>query len=335
MKPEDETTDVPETVAAITVEPPRGDLLREMRELVEARSRPQIVGVRDPISGVTANVVLFRNNEEGTESVEPLGTEVFDDYLDGPRRRRGTAVLTSLASFIDHANRFKDEESAIFACDNRTNPSLTAVLDYHPKNVATADGIGAPPARFGDHRSQFAFPVSDEWTAWRAANSKKMSVSEFADFLENRIADLCEPGEFPLSEAQTAYIDRIGGRDRIATITDLVTLSKGLRVNEHGTFSNATTLSSGEGEVVARVEHTDTNGVPLRIPQSFQLAIPVFRNDDLYVVVARLFYRVNGGGMTIWYECWNIEKTFDHAFTTAAERAAEETGLPLFLGAPE
>ena len=320
------------------VVPPRGDLVKEIKALVEEQSRPQIVGVNDPMTGVTAPVILRRNNE-GEETVENVPIYLFSDYLDGPRRRSGQAILTSLDSFIAHANRFKDEESAIFAKDDRANPSLTAVLNYHGKNVPIEkDGetqIGIPPARFGDHRSYFAFPLSDEWKAWNAGNGVKMSVATFAEFLEDRIADICEPGEHGLSDAQEAFIKRLGGKDRIATVSDLVTLSKGLRVYENGSFTNAANLSSGEGEVVARVEHADANGTPLLIPTTFQIAIPVFRNDDFYVVVARLRYRVNGGAMTLTYDLWGVEKVFDHAFTTAAEKAAEATGLPLFLGAPE
>lgn len=320
--------------ATVTGVPPRGDLVREIKALVEEQSRAHVVVLEDPVSGAKAPMVL-RRDADGNEAVEGIDAILFEDYLDGPRRRAGTATLTSLASFIAHANRFKDEESAIFAKDDRTNPSLTAVLNYHPKNVSTPDGIGAPPGRFGDHRSQFAFPVSDEWKAWNAVNGKTLSLVDFAKFLEERIADICEPGEFTLSAAQEAYIKRLGGQDRIATVTDLVVLSKGLRVHENGSFANSANLSSGEGEVIARTEHTDANGTPLLIPTTLQIAIPVFRNDDLYVVVVRLRYRVNSGAMTFTLDLWGVDKVFDHAFTTAAERAAEETGLPLFLGSPE
>lgn len=312
-----------------SIDSPGGDLIREIKALVEEQSRPQIIGVLDPVSGITAPIILSRDSE-GNETVEALSPDVFDDYLKWPRRRNGTAVLTSLASFIDHANRFKDAESALFACDDRAKPGIAAVLNYNPRG-----GDGAALGRFGDHRSFFSFPLSDEWRAWQAMNGKAMSVPDFAKFLEDRIVDIAGPGEHPLSAAQESFINRIGGPDRIATVTDLVTLSKGLRVFENGSFANAANLASGEAEVIARTEHTDANGTPLLIPTSFTLAIPVFRNDDLYVVVSRLRYRVNGGAMTLQYDLWGVDKVFDHAFTTAAERAAEETGLPLFLGAPE
>lgn len=314
--------------------PPRGDLIRETAKFVGDNMRPQIVVVEDPLSGTKAPLILVRDSD-GDAHVNQLSPTVFDGYTQGPRLRAGTAILTSIQALIDHANRFKDEGSAIFANEDRAKPSITAVLDYSWPNVSTDEGIGVAPPRFGRHRSHINLPLSDEWKAWNGKNGVKMSVADFAVFLEDRIADIAGPGELPLSEEQQKYIDRIGGQDRIATVTDLVTLSKGLRVNENASFTSALDISSGQGEVFARVEHTDTAGVPLQIPTSFQIAIPVFRNDGYYVVVARLRYKVNGGAMQLWYDLWGVDKVFDHAFKMAVDKVQAETELPVFLGAPE
>lgn len=314
---------------------PGGDLIHRVAEFLDSRSRPQIVGARDPVSDVVAPVILRRNND-GDEVVEGLPAEFFDDYLEQPRFRRGTATLTSLTSFIAHVQRFKDASSIVYACDDRTKPSLTAVLDYHPGNIETSEEFEAQPPRFCRHRSQFSFPLSDEWKAWNAQNGVKnaMSLTDFAAFLEDRIVDVAAPGELPLSESAQTFIDRIGGRDRIATPSDLVALSRGLKIRENAAMSESTNLASGEVELTFVSQQTDESGAPLTIPTSFQIAIPVFRNGDLYAVVARLRVRPRPS-LTFWYELYAVDRTFDHAFAEAAERVGEETGLPVLLGSPE
>lgn len=311
--------------------PPRGDLIHAIKDMIEEQSRAHVVCIKDPVSGKTANVIIAPNG-----GITPLPASVYDDYIDQPRFRRGTATLTSLTSFIAHVNRFKTSESVVFGCDDRTKPSLTCVLDYHPANRASEEGIVIAAPDFGRHRSAFAFPLSDEWKAWNEYNGKKMDMAAFAMFLEDRIGEVAYPGEVPLSDAAEVYVKRIGGKDRIATPTDLVTLSRGLKINENAAITNAVNLSSGEGEISFSTEHTGADGQPLIIPTSFQIAIPIFRNSgELDPLLARLRYRKNGGELVFWYELWRPDLAFDAAFTNDAHRVADETGLPVYLGSPE
>lgn len=314
----------------------RGDLIHRLAEFLDKNQHANVIGVRDPVSDIVAPMIVSRD-AEGNQSVFSVAASQFDEYLDAPRFRRGTANLTDLDSFIAHVERFKDEESIVFACDNREKPSLTAVLDYHPANqkIEEADGrIGAPPPRFGRHRSQYAFPLSDEWEAWNQQNNTFMSMADFALFLEDRIVDVAAPGEIPLSDAANTFISRIGGKDRIATPSDLITLSRGLRVNQKNTISNQVNLSSGEGEIMFASDHTDMDGNKLTVPTSFQIAIPVFRSGPLYGVIARLRY-VASPALQFKYELWRVDRVFDAAFKEDVDRVAEETGLPVLLGSPE
>lgn len=314
----------------------RGDLIHRLAEFIDSRSRPQIIGVTDPVSGAEGLVALVRDGDGG-ERVETISSDFFDDYLEQPRFRRGTATLTSLDSFIRHVKRFSDEESVVFACDNREKPSLTAVLDYSPANREFEEGgapICLPPPRFGRHRSTYAFPKSEEWESWNKSNNEFMSMADFALFLEDRIVDVAAPGEIPLSEAAETFISRIGGRDRIATPSDLVTLSRGLRINQNAAISNRVDLSSGEGEIMFATEHTDVDGNKLKIPTSFQVAIPVFRNGPLFGLIARLRY-LPGPPLKFKYELWRVDRVFDAAFAEDAAKVGDETGLPVLLGAPE
>jgi hypothetical protein len=261
----------------------------------------------------------------------PLDPATFDAYRDEPRHRHGTATMLSLDSLIDHVNRFKDGGSAVFADDNRDKPSITAVLDYHHEGES-ADTM----PRFGKHRSVFAFPLSDEWREWTSSNDEKMDMPTFAAFLENRLPDvLYLEFEDDMSEDLERLVNTLGGRDTIATPNKLMELARGLQVNENAVVQETVNLASGEGIIRFQVEHADANGAPLKVPQLFLIAIPVFRNGPLYRIAARLRYRKTAGGLRFWYELWRTDRTFDHAFSEAIGRVKAETALPVLIGRPE
>ncbi len=300
-----------------------GASIAEIRELVAAGQKVQILRAWDPISQTMFPVV--RNGD----AIEKLPIELADDYLGRPRFRAGTATFTALDSFIDHANRFSSPESALFANDDRKNPSITSVLDYHPRGADTYPD-------FGRHRGEHAFPLSDEWQAWMGANGQKMPMIEFAAFLENRIVDVLPyTGDDDLPEDLRKFIKLAGGASAVASPERLVELSRGLTVNESSVLTSVINLSTGEGELMFRSEHADAAGEKLKVPSVFLLAIPVFRHDAAYRIGARLRYRKSSAGLLFFFELYRADFVFDDAFRRGCERAAAETELPLFFGSPE
>lgn len=294
-------------------------VIAEARSLVEDYVRPEFTTVKEPITGVEAPAILTR------AGIQAVPATLFDDYRATPSRRRGTATLLDLTSLIAHVERFKDDDTILFATDNRETPSLTAVLDYHRK------GADADP-RFGQHRARFAFPLSDEWKAWIATNKKPMAMIEFAAFLEDRIIDvLDDAGDLP--EDMQRFVKAIGGN--IASPTKLMEVAVGLKIHEKSNVGETVNLATGEGEISFVSTHTDASGKPLKVPNLFLIGIPVFKNGPAYRLAARLRYRKREGGLLFWYELWRHEPVFDHAFGEALERVRTETGLPVLLGSPE
>jgi hypothetical protein len=301
-----------------------GNAIDEALQAADEYARPIIVEFKEPGTLVEAPAMV------GKDGLVAVPDSIFDDYRDKPKFRRGTATLTDLDSFIAHVERFKSEESAVFARDDRTTPSLIAVLDYHPK------GAGSDPA-FGKHRSAFSFPLSDEWKAWHGKNGARnaMTMGEFAEFLEDRIIDVEHPMDSGFSDERTKdFIDKLGGMDVVATPTRLLELSTSLAVNENAVVRESTKLASGEGQVVFQSEHVDAGGAAVNIPSLFVLTIPVFKKGAYYRVVARLRYRVRPT-VVFWYELWRDDLVFDHAFDEALEKVRTETGLPVLLGTSE
>jgi uncharacterized protein YfdQ (DUF2303 family) len=294
-------------------------VVAEARTLVEDYIKPELVTVTEPITGVQAPAMLTAS---GLKSV-PAST--FDDYRPRPSRRKGTATLLDLDSLIAHVERFKDDDTVLFANDDRASPSLVAVLDYHHAG-------GGSDARFGEHRARFAFPLSDEWKAWSASNKKPMSMIEFAAFLEDRIIDVLDDTS-DLPKDMQRFVSAIGGN--IASPTKLMETAVGLKVHEKSNVGETVNLASGEGEISFVSTHTDGAGKPLKVPNLFLIGIPVFKNDPAYRIAVRLRYRKRDGGLTFWYELWRQEPVFDHAFGEALERVRKETKLPILLGSPE
>lgn len=279
---------------------------------------PKVVELLDA-NGAKRQVLVAQDGAR-IESVKKLLAE----YRDKPERRAGTARLADLPSFIAHANRFRDADSALFAQPSTSAPKLVCVFDYH-RAGATAD------PRFGEHRAEYAFPVSDEWSAWTSKNAKGMSQADFAEWVENRITDVIAPDD--PGPAATAFAAAVGCE--FASPSRLLELSRGLSVRVGTQVRNAQNLSSGEAQLTYVSEHQDERGRPLTVPGAFLIAIPVFRGDAAYKIAARLRYRVREGAITWFFELYRTDLVFDDAFRAACEQAEEKTTLPLYLGTPE
>lgn len=316
-----------------------GDLLRTAVNVAREFPRAEIEYVTDPRTGKLTPVICCDGK------VLTLPPEVFDEYLDRPVRREGTARFTRVESLIRHVNRFSDEDSAIFANDSITQPSLLAVLDYHEAvNIVGTDAtegadesaIAAQP-RFGGHRALFQFPLSDEWRAWTGKDGEPMDMASFARFLEDRIVDV-EAVDDPLTlgEALRRFICTVPNGKNIASPSRLMQLATGLKVHEASVVSEVRNLSSGEAQITFDAQHTDDAGAPLDLPGLFIINLPVFKGSEVvYRLAARLRYRKQPTGIVFWYDLWRADLVFTDAFNEVCERVERETGLPLFYGSPE
>ena len=310
-----------------------GDLLKEAISVAEDHLRPNIASFEDPLSGTRALAIISQ------QGLQPLDRErIFAPFAAKPDRRSGTSRHTRLPSFIEHVNRFKTGDSAVFAIDNLAAPKITAVLDYHePVNIIDEDGNTildtAADAAFCTHRTVYDFPLSPEWKAWMEMNGKAMTQADFAAFLEDQIGDIDQADVSDLSEAAQAFVSKVAGE--MASPTKLIELSRGLAVYENSAVRETRNLSTGEGEILFQSEHVDASGAPLRVPNYFVICIPVLAQGAFYRIVARLRYRKTPGGLSFWYELWRPDLSFTDAFNEACDMVKADTGLPLFFGSPE
>lgn len=293
----------------------------------------KVIPVTSP-TGVEVNILtLPRGDSIVTESIK----KYIDEWRTEPERREGTATMTDINSFIAHVNRFKTSESAIFADSNKSQPGLLAVLDYHEAvNVGEALNLDAQ-AQFCRHRTQYKFPVSQEWKDWNENNGRKMTQGEFAVFIEEHIRDVLVPPTFQgeLSEQDQKLLKDVTLlTGRLAGPEKLMALSRGFAVTETSKVLSVTNLSTGEYNVAFGAEHADEEGQKLDVPSMFLIGIPVFDNGPAYRVQVRLRYR-KGSSVTWFYEMFQQKEAFKDAIKDACQQAEEGTGLPLFVGSPE
>lgn len=312
-----------------------GELLKSAVDVAEEHLRPLVVGANDPRDGTPAHIVI------GKDGAHALSPTIFDAYRQFPLARRGTATLTQLGSFIALVNRFKFGNSVIFAKDDLTAPSLTAIFDYHPSNdgdFLEVDEEPAHPVQNMHHKARYAFPLSVEWQAWFGKDTTPMSMGEFASFLETHIVDVSEDPSAAWSEQAQAFAkaNRANAPESIATPTRLVDLSLKFRIYETAESCEAVNLTTGETQLSFVSEHKQADGKPVEFPKLFSIVIPIFaRSPIFYRIIARLRYRLSNGKPVFWYELWRPDLTFETAFNEALEQVSEQTGLPIFAGSPE
>lgn len=285
------------------------------------------------IERLSATETIYADEEKKIPllAIAPKGKDVFaikpyiDELRDRPERRRGTATLLDLSSFIDHACRFKDENrSALFAVRDPNQPKLISVLDYHDK------GHSGEPS-FCEHRGVYPFPLSDEWKRWIGKNKVAMGQADFAEFIESNLLEIL-PAD-AAGEGAKDFAARLGVE--LAGPQRMMEVSRGLSAHVKDTYHQHVNIGSGETAFSFASQHQDAQGQPLKVPAAFLIGLPVFKRGDVFQLAARLRYRAKEGSITWWYELWRHDVVFDTAVEEAAKNAQESTGLPLFFGTPE
>lgn len=244
-----------------------------------------------------------------------------EEWREHPERRAGTAEALTLDAFIDLTKRHALADTVIFADTNWRQPSLTAVIDYH----APADGTPG----WARHRVHYAFPTSEQWSTWLDMNGKPMGQSDFAAFIEDNIADLSSPQDMEVTNYERLF------STKLATPSELVTLSRGLAVHVESRAKSAVTLQSGEGEIVWDEVHNDASGKRLTVPGLFMLDIPVFHGGETARVPVRLRYRVREGKVSWFYQIFRPDVVITERVETDFEAAMKATTLPGFIARPE
>jgi hypothetical protein len=278
---------------------------------------------------------------KGNGSVELVPVKQFVDayaHLERPEYINGTAVATTLDSFIDLVKRYATPESAIFAKDDPASPSITCVIDYHSRRQDMDGALVASEPAWGRHKITYAFPLSPQWLVWRQPQAN-LTQEAFARFLEDHLDDVVNPailetvGPDGERSKTLALCDEMGIRP--CSRKELMLLAKGLEARIEQEFVEKRNLDTGEVKLVFQETVKGEQGTPLEVPNGFLVLIPIFRGGDSYVLPIRLRFKPVKPNVKWEFTPFRIEQALRDAFALACSKASKEADLPLFYGSPE
>ena len=245
--------------------------------------------------------------------VVPIGYKLEDisrsieKLMPNPHRKGGTVTVKDLDSLLlvcADQNAADSERAADFGYiyADPENRKITAVFNDHRLTPG-----------WRDHRAEFKAEYTPEFQKWISQDKKQFGQTEFAEFIEDNMADITEPAAAALLEMATT----------IQAKTDI-------------NFSSAKRLQNGQ----VQLGYTETidaragaNGA-MEIPKEFALGLRIFKNGAGYKLKARLKYRLHSGAIKFWYELDRPERSIEDAFSGYVVILREKSGYQVLLGTP-
>jgi uncharacterized protein YfdQ (DUF2303 family) len=200
----------------------------------------------------------------------------LERYLAAPERKRGTIDVFDAASF-NQVLRDNDGAGAvsIYLDRNPEKPSVVAVLNGH----------GEAGPGWGDLRCRIVFQSTPQWAKWRGIDGKLMGQTEFAEFVEDNLADIADPPGATMLEVATAF-----------------------QATRTTAFRRAVRLGSGQlqFENSENIEAKVGAGL-IEVPETLTLALAPLQGCPLYQVPARFRYRLEDGKLRLGIKLQRIE----------------------------
>ena len=227
-----------------------------------------------------------------------------DEYLDEPRRKRGSVCVTDVASLAAYHTKHGTDHSEVFA--DLDEAAITAVLNAH--HAADPD--------WQDHRVTLSMRRTPQWITWTGQNRVMMSQQAFAEFLEDNAADIAADG--PVSAA------------------DLIELAQEFHAHTKVTFASGKRLKSGETQFVytETIEAKGSERGTIAIPDEFELALRPLEDCDLFRIKARFRYRLREGQLTLGYHIDDPAQKFRSAVDEVVALAEDKCGVKILRGRP-
>lgn len=219
-----------------------------------------------------------------------------------PSRVRQTVTVDDRASLSAYANRYKSKRSIIVADFDAL--TISARLDWHEHN----QGDNFPEVGHNAHAVTLALRPSEEFSRWDEMEGKIHPQAEFARFLEENSVDIGFP------EAGT-----------------MIEISRDFEATVGQVYKSAVRLDNGDRKLVFETDTKVQNGVV--IPEKFTLSIPIYNGEEPEDLTCLFRWRAQGGwAVGLGFQWHRVEYLRRAHFAQIADTAAEETGLPVFMG---
>ena len=229
-------------------------------------------------------------------------TEIIEKAQGVPNRKRGTAQLLDVDSLIRYCLDQANAATGYLYADPDAR-TITAVFN---------DNAMTGVAGWRDHRAHFAALYTDEFAKWLKLSDTEFSQTDFAEFLEDNIADLVG--------------DEAANLLRVASTIQATT-----GIN----FFSAKRLQDGQTQLTynENIEAKAGADGSMAIPKTFTLGLRIFKNGGGYTLTARLKFRLAGaGGIKFRYELERPELAVEDAFKGYVDVVREKSGYTVLVG---
>lgn len=203
-------------------------------------------------------------------------TEIIDNRLPRPLRKRGKKTFTDARSFCHYVNKHKSEDETVIIADEDQGV-IQAVIDDH----------GSDRPAWGNFIVNLNLGFSDQWLTWYnnawPQRDSFFSQAELADFIEDNRSDL-KTGDFS---------DADGNEVKNLSPLELTYMINNLQITREEKITSELNPNTGEVKLLYENERKGKGNVTL--PSCLFLAIPVYKKGDLFQVKIRLRQRAAGG----------------------------------------
>lgn len=271
--------------------------------------KPEALQIAEQLIGLTSAALMPAQTGEAWFVNIPPGytqkdiTELVEKAAPVPARKRGAVALGDVPSLLAYcADQQAQDEAYIYADPDAR--SITAVFN---------DQRDSDVPGWRDHRAVFKAEHTPEFQLWMSRNKQKFSQTEFAEFIEDNIAD-------------------ISGDDGTTLLKVATTIAATTGIN----FSSAKRLQDGQTQLTYNETNNAVAGADgsLQIPQKFSLGLRIFKNGTGYAMSARLKYRINSGAVAFFYELERTERSVEDAFNGYVEEVRKSSAYTVLIGKP-
>jgi uncharacterized protein YfdQ (DUF2303 family) len=179
-----------------------------------------------------------------------------------------------------------------------------------PTVVAVLNGHGKGGAGWGDFRAEIAFRFTPQWAKWRGIDGKMMGQADFAEFIEDNMADIADPPG--------------------AQLLEIVTYMQAKRSAD---FKSALQLSNGavQFQNLESIDATVTAG-SIAVPTNLMLQVAPLFGSPVYKVPVRLRYRLTDGKLTLGVKLQRVEDLMVDVIGDVVKAIEIGTNISVFEG---
>jgi uncharacterized protein YfdQ (DUF2303 family) len=267
-----------------------------------------------PLEVEPGKIYWAQNGRGEMETLDLTGDAYRYEIGLPPLRARGTFKFHQLGGFIDYINNHNHAEDRAEIWADCGKSTITAVLDGHKRicSSESAEGFEQAPG-WGAHRAILEFQLTLAWQEWTAFAAKPHPQDEFANFLEDHLADVVEPDA-----------------------ADLLEIASSLSVTSGVQFKQAIRLANGEVSFQYTEEHNATGGRQnqLKIPTSVTLALTPFEGGAAFKVPARFRYSLREGKLSMRLILDRPDQILRSSIDDVCREIAAATNLIVYHGIP-